>query len=42
MKEGEFMKAHDAYADALFRHCYFRLYDRERAKDLVQDAFMKA
>lgn len=36
------MKAYDAYADALFRHCYFRLYDRERAKDLVQDAFMKA
>lgn len=42
MNEQEFMKAYDSYADALFRHCYFRLYDRERAKDLVQDAFMKA
>ncbi len=42
MNEREFMKAYDAYADALFKHCYFRLYDRERAKDLVQDAFMKA
>ena len=42
MEESEFMKAYDAYADALFRHCYFRIYDRERAKDLVQDSFMKA
>lgn len=42
MNEHEFMKAYDAYADALFRHCYFRLYDRERAKDLVQEVFMKA
>lgn len=42
MNEQEFMKAYDAYADALFRHCYFRLYDRERAKDLLQETFMKA
>lgn len=42
MNEHEFRKAYNAYADALFRHCYFRLYDRERSKDLVQDAFMKA
>lgn len=42
MNEQEFMKAYDAYADALFKHCYFRLYDRERAKDLLQETFMKA
>lgn len=37
----EFLAAYDAYADALFRHCYFRVYDRERAKDLVQEAFSR-
>ncbi len=37
----EFLKFYDAYADALFRHCYFRVYERERAKELVQDTFMK-
>ena len=35
------LDAYDTYADALFRHCYFRLYDREQAKDVVQDAFLR-
>lgn len=39
--EKEFWKAYEAYADALFRHCYFRMYDRELAKDLVQEAFTR-
>ena len=42
MDEGKFMRAYDAYADALFRHCYFRLYDRDEAKDAVQETFLKA
>ncbi len=37
-----FNKAYDDYADALFRHCMFRLSHRERAIELVQDTFMKA
>ncbi|MBI4122072.1 MAG: RNA polymerase sigma factor [Parcubacteria group bacterium] len=37
----KFLQAYDAYSDALFRHCYFRLHDRERAKDLVQEAFCR-
>ncbi len=37
----EFLKAYEAYADAIFRHCYFRLYDRERAKELMQETFMR-
>ena len=41
MNNEEFLAAHDAYADALFRHCYFRVYNRELAKDLVQEAFCK-
>src|SRR3989344_7358867 len=39
--EKEFLSAYDKYADALFRHCYFRVYDRERAKDLAQEIFCR-
>ena len=42
MDEMEFIKSYDAYADAIFRHCYFRLYDREEAKDAVQETFLRA
>jgi len=38
----EFMRAYDQYKDAIFRHCYFRISDRERACDLVQDTFVRA
>jgi RNA polymerase sigma-70 factor, ECF subfamily len=40
--EDEFLEAYDAYADAIFRHCYYRLFDRERARDIMQDTFMRA
>lgn len=40
-EEQAFLRAFDAYADALFRHASFRVSDRERARDIVQDAFMK-
>ncbi|UPA22104.1 RNA polymerase sigma factor [Candidatus Peribacteria bacterium] len=39
--EREFLAAYDAYADAIFRHCYFRAFDRERGKDLMQETFMR-
>ena len=38
----DFLHAYDELSDPLFRHCYFRVYDREKAKDLVQDTFMRA
>lgn len=41
MKEEEFSAAYESFSDALFRHCYFRLYDREKSKDIVQEAFIK-
>lgn len=41
MTEKEFLKAYDELSDALFRHCFFRTYDRERAHDLVQETFTK-
>lgn len=41
MAETDFMKAYEAYADPLFRYCYYRVSDRELAKDMVQEVFMK-
>jgi RNA polymerase sigma factor (sigma-70 family) len=39
--EQEFMAAYDANADILFRHVLLRVRDRERAKDIVQEAFSR-
>ena len=39
--EETFISVYDEHADAIFRYAYFRLYDRERAKEIVQEAFMK-
>ena len=38
----EFLDAYDAYADAIFRHAYLRLGDREKAKDVMQETFCRA
>lgn len=39
--ELQFTKAYDAYNDAIFRFCYYRVFDRELAKELTQETFMK-
>lgn len=39
--EAAFLQAFDDYADALFRHAALRLSDRERARDAVQDTFVR-
>jgi RNA polymerase sigma-70 factor (ECF subfamily) len=39
--ETAFLAAFDAYADALYRHAFFRVSDRELAQDLVSDTFTK-
>lgn len=39
--EQQFVQAYDQHADALFRFCYFRVYDRELAHDLVQESFTR-
>jgi len=36
-----FMTAYDAHAEAIFKHCYFRLFNRERAKEIMQDTFLR-
>lgn len=40
--EKAFLEAFEAHADALFRHAFFRVSDREKAHDLTQDTFLKA
>ena len=40
-KEKEFLQAFEKYADDIYRHCYFRVYDKELAEDLVQETFIK-
>lgn len=39
--EQAFTKAYEEHADALFRHCVFRVSSRERALELTQETFMK-
>src|SRR3989338_3498007 len=39
--EDQFMEWYDQFADAVFRHCFFRLSDREKAKDVSQETFMR-
>ena len=41
LSEQQFIESYDHYADDIFRHCYFRIGDRELGKDLMQEAFMK-
>lgn len=37
----KFAEAFNLYADRIFRHCTLRVFDREKAKDLMQDCFCR-
>ena len=37
----DFEKAYDTHADEIFRYIYFRLSDREKAKELTQEVFLR-
>ncbi len=39
--EQDFSGAYDEYADAIFRHCYLRTFQREQAKSLMAGSFMR-
>ncbi len=41
-KHQEFLNAYDSFADAIFRHCFFRISNAARAQEITQDAFMRA
>lgn len=40
--EQAYLSVYDEQAEAIFRHCYFRVYDRDLARDLMQESFTKA
>lgn len=37
----EFLLSYDENSDALFRQCFFKVHDRELAKDIVQETFVR-
>ena len=39
--KNDFHEAYKLHADALFRFSFFKLSDREKAKDIVQDTFVR-
>lgn len=41
ISEEEFLKCYDDHADAIYRHCFFRVFAKARAEELVQEAFMR-
>jgi RNA polymerase sigma-70 factor (ECF subfamily) len=36
-----FLKAYDAHGEAIYRHCFFRVFSKERAEELTQETFMR-
>ena len=40
-KEQQFLEAHTQHSDAIFRYCYYRVFDREKAKDYVQETYLR-
>jgi RNA polymerase sigma-70 factor (ECF subfamily) len=36
-----FLEVYDEHADAIYRFCYFKLFDKEKAEELTQEAFMR-
>ncbi len=40
--DADFAEAYEKYAGAIFRHCAYRCFDRERAKELMQEVFLRA
>ncbi|MCU0660653.1 MAG: RNA polymerase sigma factor [Candidatus Pacebacteria bacterium] len=39
--KNEFLKAYDVFADPIFRYCYAKTRNRDKATDLVQDTFTR-
>lgn len=39
--ERAYLEVYDTCAEAVFRHCFLRLRDREKARDLMQESFLR-
>jgi RNA polymerase sigma-70 factor, ECF subfamily len=40
-KTQEFIQSYDEFVNAIFRHIYFRIFNRDLAKDLTQEVFTR-
>jgi RNA polymerase sigma-70 factor, ECF subfamily len=40
-QEKRFLDFYENYADEIFRFCFFRVFDRERGRELMQESFMR-
>lgn len=40
-KRDEFLRAYDKYAQAIYRHCFFRVHSKVRAEEIVQETFLR-
>jgi RNA polymerase sigma-70 factor (ECF subfamily) len=38
----EFIEQYEAHAEAIYRHCFFRVFRKQVAEELMQETFMKA
>lgn len=38
----QFLDAYENYQAAIYRHCFFRVYSKTRAEELVQETYMRA
>ncbi len=37
----QYLEAYEQYADAIYRHCFFRVFSKPLAEELTQDTFLK-
>ena len=37
----QFLEAYDKYANAISRYCYYRVFDKEKTKDVVQETYTR-
>lgn len=37
----QFLDAYDKYADAIHRYCYYRVFDKEKTEDIVQETYTR-
>src|SRR6185436_2214833 len=40
-QEQQFTQAYNQYFPALFRYCYYQVFDKEKTKDIVQETYCK-
>src|SRR3989344_3747748 len=41
-KKKTILDAYEGLGDALYRHCFFRVFNKSRAEELVQETFLRA